>query len=109
MRTSPITNKLEWIDFCPIQTVAVTFLLAVGLAPTLADVTPVDTFDPSPDGWVRALALQRDGKILVGGHFMKLCGQIRTGMGRLHADGRLDEAFDAGVQGASAAVYALLL
>src|SRR5205807_8487119 len=46
--------------------------------------------------WVNALAVQADGKILVGGFFNSLAGQSRTNLGRLNADGRLDMDFNAG-------------
>jgi len=38
--------------------------------------------------------VQADGKILVGGHFATLAGQIRNNIGRLNADGTLDARFD---------------
>ncbi|MCX7840246.1 MAG: delta-60 repeat domain-containing protein, partial [Anaerolineae bacterium] len=44
---------------------------------------------------VYELALQSDGKILVGGSFMSVGGQSRTGLARLNSDGTLDTAFDA--------------
>jgi uncharacterized delta-60 repeat protein len=45
---------------------------------------------------VDALAVQTDGKILVGGQFTTLNGQTRTNFGRLSADGTLDTSFDPG-------------
>ncbi|HWH68372.1 MAG TPA: immunoglobulin domain-containing protein, partial [Candidatus Sulfotelmatobacter sp.] len=51
-------------------------------------------FNPGADYSVWALALQADGKILVGGEFRTLGGQVRNGLGRLHDDGSLDTAFD---------------
>jgi uncharacterized delta-60 repeat protein len=44
---------------------------------------------------VRGLALQADGKILVGGYFTTLGSEPRTNIGRLHADGSLDRSFNA--------------
>jgi predicted outer membrane repeat protein len=52
------------------------------------------------------LALQPDGKILVGGEFTSLGGQARNYIGRLHPDGRLDETFN---PNANNYVYALAL
>ena len=46
-----------------------------------------------PDGEVRALVVQADGRILVGGHFTEFDGCPRLGVARLHADGRLDKSF----------------
>jgi uncharacterized delta-60 repeat protein len=45
---------------------------------------------------VQCLAIQPDGKILVGGWFSNLGGQTRNCLGRLNADGTLDAAFDPG-------------
>src|SRR5687768_170112 len=41
-----------------------------------------------------SLALQADGKIVIGGAFYSLQGAIRHGIGRLNADGSLDTTFD---------------
>jgi len=49
--------------------------------------------------FVYSLALQADGKILVGGYFSTLCGQTRNYIGRLNADGTLDNAFNPGANG----------
>jgi uncharacterized delta-60 repeat protein len=43
------------------------------------------------NGSVFALAVQPDGKILVGGNFNAIFGVPRHGIARLHADGALDE------------------
>lgn len=56
----------------------------------------VDTgFDPGSgaNGPVHALAVQTDGKILVGGAFTEFGGQPRRGLARLLPDGALDTAF----------------
>src|SRR5262249_50392278 len=45
------------------------------------------------NGTVNSLALQADGKILVGGSFTTLAGQTRNNLGRLNADGSLDNTF----------------
>jgi uncharacterized delta-60 repeat protein len=52
-----------------------------------------DDFNPGANGTVRALTVQRDGKIIVGGTFMTLGGQSQTNIGRLNADGTLDVNF----------------
>ncbi len=51
-------------------------------------------FNPGADSWVYSLALQADGKILVGGQFTTLGGQSRNYIGRLNADGTLDPSFN---------------
>src|SRR5712692_3876911 len=54
------------------------------------------TFNPGAGGSVRALALQRDGKILAGGDFTTLGGSARNFIGRLNPDGTLDTTFNPG-------------
>jgi uncharacterized delta-60 repeat protein len=46
--------------------------------------------DPGANGGVFALAVQPDGKIVVGGNFNTVSGQPRRGIARLNADGTLD-------------------
>src|SRR5437899_11448690 len=46
------------------------------------------------------MAVQADGKILVGGYFSTLGGQSRNYIGRLNADGTLDTSFDPGADNA---------
>jgi uncharacterized delta-60 repeat protein len=46
--------------------------------------------DPGTNGSVFALAVQPDGKIIVGGNFSAIFGQPRRGIARLNADGTLD-------------------
>jgi uncharacterized delta-60 repeat protein len=48
---------------------------------------------------VYALALQSDGKIVVGGSFSTLGGQLRSFIGRLNPDGSLDITFNPGANG----------
>ncbi len=56
-----------------------------------------DSFDPGANGSIQALAVQPDGKILVGGDFTVLGGQNCTGFGRLDSDGKLDTNFSPGL------------
>src|SRR5713101_4891876 len=68
-----------------------------------------DSFNPGVGGaspWVYALAVQADGKILVGGSFTMLGGDYRSSIGRLNADGTLDTSFN---PGAGFYVYSLAL
>src|SRR6266571_7057780 len=53
-----------------------------------------DSFNPGADGVVHSLAVQADGKTLVGGNFTTLGGQSRANIGRLNADGTLDPSFN---------------
>ncbi|WP_299819832.1 T9SS type A sorting domain-containing protein [uncultured Pontibacter sp.] len=48
------------------------------------------------DGFVHAIALQPDGKILVAGGFSSYKGTFSRKIARLNADGSLDESFDIG-------------
>ncbi len=56
------------------------------------------TFDPGvgADERVFAIAVQGDGKILIGGMFTTYQGTARSGIARLNADGALDTSFDPG-------------
>ena len=52
------------------------------------------SFDPGfgPSGYVRAIAVEADGKILVGGSFTHFDGQFRPSLVRLLSDGSVDPA-----------------
>ncbi|MBU4386019.1 MAG: delta-60 repeat domain-containing protein [Actinobacteria bacterium] len=41
------------------------------------------------DSWINALAVQPDGKIIVGGWFATVGGEERNNIARLNADGTL--------------------
>jgi uncharacterized delta-60 repeat protein len=71
---------------------------------------PDTAFNPGSgaDGQVRALAVQPDGKILIGGDFAAVNGTPRTRIARLNADGTLDTTFNPGT-GASDSVYSIAL
>jgi len=56
----------------------------------------LDSLNPGADGSVHSLAVQADGKILVGGYFTTLGGQPRNRITRLNADGSLDSTFNPG-------------
>ena len=67
-----------------------------------ADGSLDTSFDPGCSGTINTLAVEADGKILVGGRFSTLGGggtgtTTRNGIGRLNADGSLDTSFDPGV------------
>ena len=74
------------------------------VAPAAGQVVPgqVDpTFDAGAidsgfgSSFLRAVALQPDGKILVGGYFTTIAGVPRQGIARLNADGSVDGTFAA--------------
>jgi uncharacterized delta-60 repeat protein len=56
--------------------------------------------DMNPPG-VQVIALQANGKVLIGGKFTKINGVPRRNIARLEPDGRLDTSFDAGAGPAS--------
>jgi hypothetical protein len=65
-----------------------------------ADGSIDPSFNPGADADVLAVAIQSDGKILVGGDFTNLGGGTgtipRRRIGRLNADGSVDAGFDPG-------------
>jgi uncharacterized delta-60 repeat protein len=68
-----------------------------------ADGTVDAAFNPGSiwaSSCVNSLALQADGKILVGGQFTMLGGQNRSNIGRLNADGTVDATFNPGADNA---------
>jgi uncharacterized delta-60 repeat protein len=62
---------------------------------TLDETFDAGTIAPSSSR-INALALQHDGRILLGGSSQTMGDEIRWGIGRLHPDGSLDEDFDVG-------------
>ncbi len=73
-------------------------------------LTPSGTLDPSfntvtgPNAAVRALAIQPDGRILAGGEFTVVAGQIDNYIVRFNTNGALDTTFNAG-SGTDGTVY----
>jgi uncharacterized delta-60 repeat protein len=75
-----------------------------------ADGSVNTSFDPGTgaNGLIRAVALQSDGKIVIGGDFTSFNGQTRNRIARLNADGSLDANFIPGT-GMNNSVYALAM
>ncbi len=73
-----------------------------------ADGSLDTTFDPGigPNGTVNAMALQMDGKIVIGGAFTMIDNTPFQSIARLNANGTLDSSFNPG-PGADNIVYAL--
>lgn len=69
-----------------------------------------ESFNPnaSVSGTVHAIAIQSDGRILIGGNFLKVNGEARGYLARLRADGTLDSSFNP-PGGANGVVYDLAL
>jgi len=76
-----------------------------------ADGSVDNTFLPSGSGasdTVYAVAVQTDGKILLGGLFLTVNGTSQSSIARLNSDGSIDQTF-VPVSGADSAVFALAL
>ena len=61
--------------------------------PTAPMPQPDPNFNPTVNNVVNSLALQADGKIVLGGTFTEVAGQPRSRVARLNADGSLDDSF----------------
>jgi uncharacterized delta-60 repeat protein len=59
--------------------------------------------------FVRSVAVQRDGKVLIGGGFTSVNGVRRTSIARLNADGTLDNGFQNGASGADYEVRSIAI
>ena len=74
-----------------------------GLARVAADGTLDPDFNPNGNGTftgaVYCIAVQADGRILLGGTFTSVGGTGRNRLARLHANGTLDESFNPNVEG----------
>ena len=81
-----------------------------GIARLNSDGTLDQTFDSGSgaNGSIDHLALQSDGKILIGGVFTSVSGTARAGIARLNANGTLDSTFDPGT-GADGEVFRMLV
>jgi uncharacterized delta-60 repeat protein len=62
-----------------------------------------------PSGTVRAITLQPDGKILIGGSFTSVNGTDRGRLARLDSGGALDSVFLGAVEGANADVTSIAI
>ena len=79
-----------------------------GSAPGQVDVSFDHESAHGPNGTVRALAVQADGRVLVGGYFTRVGGTERHYLARLNDNGALDASFDARIgAGPNDFVYAL--
>ncbi|TDS85229.1 IPTL-CTERM sorting domain-containing protein [Comamonas sp. JUb58] len=81
---------------------AASFSTFWGIARLNADGTLDAGFQNAPagsvkaNGNVRGIALQPDGKIIIGGYFNRIDGSVANRVARLNADGTLDATFNVG-------------
>ncbi len=70
----------------------------LGLARLLPDGGLDLTFNTGTgvNGWVYAIALQNDGKVLIGGQFTQVNGTTRSNIARLNTNGTVDFSFNPG-------------
>src|ERR1051326_7179260 len=73
---------------------------------TVSAQSALDGFDTQVNGPVEAVAVQADGKIIIGGGFPVVNGTNRAHIARLNVDGTVDSAFD---PGANSSVRALVV
>ena len=66
-----------------------------------------DAFDVVADSTVASVAIQNDGKILIGGYFSSVGENPRARIARLYSDGLLDTTFDPGANLTGRAVHCL--
>ena len=78
----------------------------LGMAGTAWATSANDGFDPGANASVHSIALQADGKIVVGGTFTTIGGQARSCIARLNSDGSVDAGFN---PGANAAVFSIAI
>lgn len=67
------------------------------------------TYTASADNAVLALAIQSDGRVVIGGYFMSVNGVTRHYAARLLADGALDPDFNPNVESQSGFVYSIAI
>jgi uncharacterized delta-60 repeat protein len=96
---------------CGHKTYFTSLLIFSGLLMCLAAVAQVavDSFNPNPDNAVETMAVQPDGKILIGGIFANVGGQARSCIARLNTDGSLDTNFNPGASSSLPEVSCLTL
>jgi uncharacterized delta-60 repeat protein/uncharacterized repeat protein (TIGR01451 family) len=80
------------------------------LARLMSNGTLDPSFDPGPgaNDAIRAITMQPDGKLLIGGFFTEVLGTNRNRIARLNSDGSFDAFFNPGA-GADNPIYALTL
>jgi uncharacterized delta-60 repeat protein len=83
---------------------AVALLLLLLVTAHIRAQSALDGFDPKPNGQIRIVVVQPDGKILIGGDFTSVspnggAAVTRNRIARLNPDGTLDAAFNPNANG----------
>jgi uncharacterized delta-60 repeat protein len=98
---SPQTSCFADGGGCNINSDCCSSICSNGVCGTAPDIAPsaVDGFDPNANGTIRAVVVQPDGKILIGGDFTTLSPNglnaiPRNHIARLNPDGTVDAAFN---------------
>jgi len=94
-----ITRKQDWT--CWASVVIATFALSRSAVPQT-----VDAFNPQPDRDIYALAVQPDGKVLLGGKFWEVKWHPQSYLARVFPDGSLETGFNPTLTGSSTQVEA---
>ncbi|MBC7909563.1 MAG: delta-60 repeat domain-containing protein, partial [Pyrinomonadaceae bacterium] len=105
----PLSSYVSQLARLRLLLTALAFLICIPAAGFAQSA--LDGFDPRPDAPIRAIVVQPDGKILIGGEFTSLSPNggttvTRNYIARLNADGSLDTGFNADPNGT---VYAIAL
>ncbi len=82
------------------------FLLVLLFISSVNAQSPVDGFDVNVNGTVNAVAVQSDGKIIIGGSFTQVNGVNRNNLARLNGNRTLDESF---IPNPNGSVYTILI
>jgi uncharacterized delta-60 repeat protein len=104
--TGPLDDRATWVTgtFTSPTTADGTFnFYMANPAQPWQDCTADGRWNANPvsgaNGPVRALLVQSDGKILLGGSFSRVGGQVRAKIARLNPNGSLDLAFNPALDG----------
>jgi len=90
-----------------VKTVLFSFVIIVLLYGSMVMAqSPLDGFDVNVSGSVSAIAVQTDGKIIIGGSFTQVNGVNRNNLARLNSNRTLDTSF---VPNPNGSVYTILI
>src|SRR5688500_20394696 len=84
-------KKFAWKMNLLLGIMVIGFYLAAGGAAVRAQ-SALDGFDPDANTLVRAIVVQPDGKIIIGGDFTTIGGAARNRIARLNPDGTRSDA-----------------